>query len=154
MLNRALFIASLVAASPALLLSAYPASAISDDANPWLAIESALCVAHRTVDYSALVGVPVSIETAEWTGAQNSLPTHCHVAGTVDGEVFDFKLPMTWNGAVSPGGCESPDPDDALNDGMATAFGPITSHAYALLSVIVAQHYDATPTSQPVTDCR
>lgn len=133
---------------PTLLLSASPAHAISDDANPWLAIESALCVAHRTVDYAALIGVPVRLETAAWTGAMNGLPTHCHLAGTLgQREAFDIKVPMIWNGQVFPGGCAATEASEsdsvqALRDGAISAFGPVSKHTATLMRAVSAQQRD------------
>ncbi|NKB45089.1 MAG: hypothetical protein GKS03_12520 [Alphaproteobacteria bacterium] len=132
---------------------ASPAFAISDDANPWLAIENAMCVAHRTVDYVSLVGAPVEIETADWTGAMNGLPTHCHVAGTVAGNAFDFRLPMTWNGTLSLGECMAPTSVEALNQGAATVFGDVSAQTAVLLSAVTARHYDAPITQQVWADC-
>jgi len=135
------------------ILMASPAFAISDDANPWLAIENATCVAHRTVDYPALIGAPVMITTTEWTGAMNGLPTHCHVAGTVGGNAFDFKLPMTWDGTLSLGDCAALDSSGALNQGAATVFGDVSAQTAVLLSAVAAQHYDAPITQQIWADC-
>ena len=138
----------LLSAVPAVLFSPSPALAISDDANPWLAIENALCVAHRTVDYSALVGVPVRLETAAWTGAQNGLPTHCQLAGMIDGdEAFDFKVPMTWNGQVFPAGCNSgatklDDSIAALSIGAISAFGDVSKRTVKLIRAISTKQRD------------
>lgn len=141
-------------ATSALLFSAVPAGAISDDANPWLAIENALCVAHRTVDYSALVGAPVRLDTAEWTGALKGLPTHCHLAGMMDGASFDVKIPMTWNGRVFPAGCDAATPSasdsiSALDDGAISAFGATTPRTAKLLRAISTQQRDVSFSGTP-----
>lgn len=135
------------------LLASTPALAISDDANPWLAIENATCVAHRTIDYQSLVGAPVTIKTAEWLGALDGLPTHCHVAGTIDNASFDFKLPMDWNGTLSLGDCVAPDAVEALNLGAATVFGDASAQISVLLSAVTARHYDAPIMQQVWADC-
>lgn len=142
------------AATSALLFSVGPAKAISDDANPWLAIENALCVVHRTVDYSVLVGAPVRLDTAEWTGALNGLPTHCHLAGMMDGEPFDIKVPMTWNGQVFPAGCDAATPSasdstNALTEGEIAAFGAVSGRAVKLLRAVSAQQRDGSFSGTP-----
>ena len=138
-----------------LCLFATPVWAVSDDANPWLAIENALCVAHRTVDYSAFIDVPVRLETAAWTGAQNGLPTHCHLAGTLgQSEVFDIKVPMTWNGQVFPAGCNfvAPTLEDsraALTNGAISAFGDVSKHTATLMRAVSAQQRDVAFAGTP-----
>ena len=136
-----------------ILMASSPALAISDDANPWLAIENATCVAHHTIDYKSLVGATVEVKTAEWTGASNGLPTHCLVSGLIDTDAFEFKLPMNWNGSLSLGDCAAPDSQGALNQGAATVFGPVSALTAVLLSAVAARHYDASITQQIWADC-
>ncbi|MDG2243599.1 MAG: hypothetical protein P8L66_08890 [Rhodospirillaceae bacterium] len=145
MTNRILSVIFMCASSPVL--------AISDDANPWLAIENATCVAHRTIDYQSLVGVPVEVEKAEWTGASNGLPTHCRVAGQVGGDSFKFRLPINWNGTLSLGDCATPHSQGALNQGAATVFGLVSAQTAVLLSAVAARHYGSPITQQVWAAC-
>jgi hypothetical protein len=66
--------------------------AISDDANPWLAIESATCAAHRGTDYAAQLDMDVAIEVAEWRGATLTHDMHCFIGGTLEGTAFEIGL--------------------------------------------------------------
>lgn len=132
--------------------------AISDDANPWLAIENALCVRHRTVDYSSLIGVPVRFQKAEWTGASDGMPTHCHIAGDVQGAPFDIKLPVTWNGHVFPKGCEPTTPSnsasvDALDQGTVSAFGRVSGATTKLMRAVSKTHYRFDQSLQAIAAC-
>ncbi len=139
-----------------LMLVAGPALAISDDANPWLAIENAMCVRHRMVDYSALIGSPVHLETVEWTGAVDGLPTHCHLTGEVQGKPFNIRLPMTWNGQIVAEGChagEAATVVEALHNGAAVAFGPAAPRTPMLLAAVTTQHYGAQPSSKTALSC-
>lgn len=154
MLNKYFPVIRAVLSAPALLLSPSPALAISDDANPWLAIENALCVAHRTIDYAALVGAPVDFDTAAWTGAQNGLPTHCHLVGMIGGDSFDIKVPMVWTGRVFPAGCEGAEPSaaqstQALTDGAISAFGSVSGKTPQLLRAVSAQQRDVSFSGMP-----
>jgi hypothetical protein len=150
MMNKSLCATLTLVFGPILLCAVSPAGAVSDDANPWLAIESALCVVHRTVDYSAFVGASVRFDTAEWTGALNGLPTHCHLAGIMtDGEPFDVKIPMVWNGQVFPASCDMSMPSpvesmDALSKGTIAAFGPVSGRTAKLLRAVSAQQRDTS----------
>lgn len=122
------------------------AHAISDDANPWLAIENAVCVSHLGVDYSALAGISVTIEQAEWKGAADGLPTHCFLSGQAAGQSFDIRLPTSWNGQVYEPVVESqrvPRQDSiaALNDGYAVFLSGYNAVTGRLLQAAVAHQY-------------
>lgn len=123
------------------------AFAISDEANPWLALESAACAAHVITDYAAETGASVSLTSAEWNGASTSLPTHCHVTGTLNGMAVDVRLPTVWNGQVyAPCAAEHQSPIDALNAGVAVAFTAPTPDTFALLKVMALHHYPEAQT--------
>lgn len=133
------------------LISSGSALAISYDANPWLAIENAVCVSHRAVDYSATIGERVVINEAQWLGAANGLFTHCLVAGEIGGRYFEVRLPTDWNGKIhSPGdlseGVRASALKAALNQGDAVLFSPYTEDAAALLQAAVEHQYAAFKT--------
>ncbi len=116
---------------PLVLLVLFPqfAFAISDDANPWLAIDMAMCVAHRGAQYENDIAASVEVEFAEMQGAIDGLPTYCRIAGRIDTDIgFELRLPVTWNGRLLTAGCgllcgqvQMHRTDDALIRGYAVA---------------------------------
>lgn len=138
----------LIHATGLLLCASFSASswAISDEANPWLAIENAVCVSHRGIDYSALLGINVNIEQAEWKGAADGLPTHCFLSGQAAGEPFDIRLPTHWNGQVYEPDVESKhvgrqDSIAALNDGYAVFLSGYNTATANLLQAAAVHQY-------------
>lgn len=122
------------------------AFAISDDANPWLAIENAICVSHRTVDYSTKLGARVVINDAQWRGAADGLPTHCFLSGRVGDEVFDIRLPTAGNGkiydpSIGSEGENEPTSRALLSQGYAVLLSPPSSVSAMLLSAAVDHQY-------------
>lgn len=125
--------------------------AISDDANPWLAIENAVCVSHLGVDYSARAGINVTIEQAEWMGAAGDLPTHCFLSGQAAGEPFDIRLPTNWNGQIYDPGKEIQGAESqakgrqasitALSEGYAAFLSGYSAVTGRLLQAAVAHQY-------------
>ena len=85
------------------------AHAISDDANPWLAIEGANCAAHRATDYAAQLDMNVTVDTAEWRGATLTHDMHCYVSGTLNGTPFTFGLLTAEPGAAYATSCAAAD---------------------------------------------
>jgi hypothetical protein len=124
-----------------------PVLAISDEANPWLALESAACTAHVMTDYTAAIGAPVVLQSAKWNGASNGLLTHCHVTGMLNGRAVDLRLPTVWSGQIyAPCGAETHSPKEALNEGHAVAFSPTKPNTYALLKAMALRHYPEAKT--------
>jgi pimeloyl-ACP methyl ester carboxylesterase len=111
------------------LLSAQSAFALSDDANPWLAIDMATCMAHRGADYASAIGASVDVQISEMQGAVDGLPTYCRIAGRIDADIgFEIRLPLEWNRRLLTAGCgllcgkvEMHRTDDALIRGYAVA---------------------------------
>ncbi len=81
--------------------------AISDDANPWLALESATCAAHRGMDYATQLDMDVAINTAEWRGATLTHDMHCFVGGTLNGAPFEIGLLTAQPGAAYATKCDA-----------------------------------------------
>ena len=116
---------------PLVLLVLFPHSAfaVSDDSNPWLAIDMAMCAAHRGAAYDAEIGAPVDVQTSEMQGAVDDLPTYCRIAGRIDANIgFELRLPANWNGRLLTAGCgllcgqvQMHRTDDALIRGYAVA---------------------------------
>ncbi len=110
-------------------LSTQSALAISDEANPWLAIDMATCIAHRGADYETDIGAPIDIQFSEMQGGTDDLPSYCRVAGRIDVNIgFEIRLPLTWNGRLLTAGCgllcgqvQMHRTDDALIRGYAVA---------------------------------
>lgn len=134
-----------------------PAWSISNDANPWLALEHAACAAHLVTDYSREIEASVSLTAAVWRGASNGLPTHCHVTGTLEGKPVDLRLPTVWTGQVYDN-CEVLDVDlqSILNASVAVAFTASTAKTRALLNAMVVHHYPEAkaPGFKPVPTCQ
>jgi len=82
-----------------------PARAISDDANPWLAIEGALCMARKAADYSAVAGGAIDVTGAEWRGGTLSRPAVCFLSGAIDADPFTLGLPTPPDGRVFASDC-------------------------------------------------
>ena len=105
------------------------ALAISDEANPWLAIDMATCIAHRGVNYEPDIDTSVDIRVSEMLGGVDDLPSYCRIAGRIDTVIgFEIRLPLTWNGRLLTAGCGSlcgqvqmHRTDDALIRGYAVA---------------------------------
>lgn len=120
--------------------------AISDDANPWLAIENAVCVSHRTVDYTSLVGETVDLAEVQWRGAAQGLPMHCYLAGRVGTVGLEIRLPTNWNRQIYQrpndlkGGGRG-DLTNALGEGYAVLFSEPTAAAQALLQAAIDHQY-------------
>ena len=114
-----------------LVVALYSSSAfaLSDEANPWLALDMATCMAHRGADYESVIGSSIDIEISEMQGAVEDLPTYCRVAGRIDTDIgFEIRLPMDWNGRLLTAGCgglcgevQMHRTDDALIRGYAVA---------------------------------
>lgn len=105
------------------------ALAISDEANPWLALDMATCIAHRGADYGAVLGASVDVHVSEMQGAVGDLPSYCRFAGRIDATIgFEIRLPLDWNGRLLTAGCgllcgqiQMQRTDDALIRGYAVA---------------------------------
>ena len=110
-------------------LCSSPAFALSDAANPWLAIDMATCMTHRGADYESVIGASVDVQISEMQGAVDDLPTYCRVAGRIDADIgFEIRMPMDWNGRLMTAGCgllcgevQMHRTDDALIRGYAVA---------------------------------
>ena len=88
------------------LVAVSPAGAISDDANPWLALEHAACVAHRGADYSKDLGVSAYIAAAEWRGGTLDRPALCYLAGVFDTRPFVIGIPTARGGRIFSTRCD------------------------------------------------
>lgn len=135
----------------ALLFSAFlnlavvnSAWAVSDDANPWLAIENAVCVSHRGVNYSDKVGAKIVIKEAQWRGSADGLPTHCFLSGTIEEDMFEILLPTQGNGqtyARANGLNDIEAAHLALSQGFAVLFRVSNTRAAELLKAAAEHHY-------------
>lgn len=128
-----------------LFLSAQ-ASAISDDANPWLAIENAVCVSHRGVDYSSQVNAKVQLSEVQWRGASDGLSMHCYLSGIINAQTFIIRLPTDWNQqlydrARGSRGDDEAALSEALNQGYAVLFSTPSEAGQSLLLATVDHQY-------------